>query len=77
MSRLKYFPFQRQGSGGHKVCSRQNGWGVWEPTQRRDGGGVMGGQEGDPNVGSFPTICGPCLDFAFPEELFDISLCPT
>lgn len=77
VSRLKYFPFQWQGSGGHKVCSRQIGWGIWEPTQRQDGGGVMGEQEGDPEVCSFPTERHPWLDFAFPEELFGISLFTT
>lgn len=74
MSCVKCFPFWWQGNGGHKVCSRQILWGVWEPTQRWEDGSVMGGQEGDPEVCSFPAVCGPWLDFDFPVELFSIFL---
>lgn len=74
MSCVKCFPFRWQGSGGHKVCSRQILWGVWEPTQRWEDGSVMGWQEGDPEACSFPAVCGPWLDFDFPVELFGIFL---
>jgi len=77
MLHLKCFPFQQHGSGGHKVCSRQIGWGVWEQTQRQDGSNLMSGQEGDPEVCSFPAVYGPWVHFSFPVELFGISLCAT